>query len=330
MPRCSTAKPSCSTPRHHGLPASAKRDARADPAIVFVAFDLLHLDGWDLKGASLRDRKTLLCALLEEQKEPLRYGEHVEERGDVFFREVCRLGLEGIVSKRTDDPYREKRTRSWLKVKCAQRQEFVIVGYTDPAGSRTGFGALLLGVRESRGSALRYAGMDGTGFDELRCGRSRSGSRGSKRAKFPSTPPPRRVRVCTGWTPSSSPRSRSASGPPTDACATRYFTGCARTSRRATSSRSVPRTRSAESKRQPDRRTQPPADRAPPRLLQHERKARARGRRANAPLDRGLRRSSSRARTKYCSPIRASRSSSSRATGKRLRSTRSRTSNGGR
>jgi bifunctional non-homologous end joining protein LigD len=141
--------------------------ARADPAIVLVAFDLLHLDGWDLRGASLRERKTLLSALLEEQTDPLRYGEHVEERGDVFFREVCRLGLEGIVSKRAADPYREKRTRSWLKVKCVQRQEFVIVGYTDPAGSRTGFGALLLGVHESRGGALRYAGKVGTGFDEL-------------------------------------------------------------------------------------------------------------------------------------------------------------------
>ena len=141
--------------------------ARADPAIVFVAFDLLHLDGWDLRGASLRDRKKLLGALLEGQTDPLRYGEHVEERGDVFFREVCRLGLEGIVSKRADDPYREKRTRSWLKVKCLKRQEFVIVGYTDPAGSRTGFGALLLGVRESRGGALRYAGKVGTGFDEV-------------------------------------------------------------------------------------------------------------------------------------------------------------------
>jgi bifunctional non-homologous end joining protein LigD len=141
--------------------------AGADPAIVFVAFDLLYLDGWDLRGASLRDRKTLLSALLEGQTEPLRYGQHVEERGDVFFREVCRLGLEGIVSKRADDPYREKRTRSWLKAKCVHRQEFVIVGYTDPAGSRTGFGALLLGVHDAPGGSVRYAGKVGTGFDEL-------------------------------------------------------------------------------------------------------------------------------------------------------------------
>ncbi len=128
----------------------------------------------------------------------LRYGEHVEERGDVFLREVCRLGLEGIVSKRADDPYREKRTRSWLKVKCLQRQEFVIVGYTDPAGSRTGFGALLLGVRESRGGTLRYAGKVGTGFDELSLRTLRSGSRSSKRAKRHSIPRPRRKRARTG------------------------------------------------------------------------------------------------------------------------------------
>jgi bifunctional non-homologous end joining protein LigD len=141
--------------------------AGADPSIVLVAFDLLHLDGWDLRGASLRDRKRLLRELLDADGEVLRYGEHVEERGDVFLREACRLGLEGIVSKRAEDPYRETRTRSWLKAKCLQRQEFVIVGYTDPAGTRTGFGALLLGVRDAPGAPLRYAGKVGTGFDEL-------------------------------------------------------------------------------------------------------------------------------------------------------------------
>src|SRR5690606_28423870 len=82
------------------------------------------------------------------------------------FAEACRLGLEGIVSKRADDRYREERAKSWLKVKCLKRQEFVVVGYTDPAGARTGFGALLLGVRAEAGGPLRFAGRVGTGFDE--------------------------------------------------------------------------------------------------------------------------------------------------------------------
>ena len=138
----------------------------ADPAIVLVAFDLLYLDGVDLTGAPLRARKDALRALLADAPAQLRYGEHAEGDGDAFFREACRLGLEGIVAKRADDPYREGRTRSWLKVKCLERQEFVVVGFTDPAGSRTGFGALLLGTRDNPEEPLRYAGKVGTGFDE--------------------------------------------------------------------------------------------------------------------------------------------------------------------
>ncbi len=134
--------------------------------IVLVAFDMLYLDGWDLHGVALRERKELLRDLLDAAPEAIRYGEHVEEGGVAFFQEACRLGLEGIVAKRASDPYREERTKSWLKVKCLQRQEFVIVGFTDPSGSRTGLGALLLGMRKSPDEPLRYAGKVGTGFDE--------------------------------------------------------------------------------------------------------------------------------------------------------------------
>lgn len=141
--------------------------ADGDPAIVLVAFDLLHLDGWDLRGAPLIARKALLRELLHDTGSTLSYGEHVAERGDVFFHEACGLGLEGIVAKRASDPYRGTRTKSWLKVKCTKRQEFVIVGFTAPAGSRTGFGALLLGVRDNADAPLRFAGKVGTGFDEL-------------------------------------------------------------------------------------------------------------------------------------------------------------------
>jgi bifunctional non-homologous end joining protein LigD len=140
--------------------------ARGDPSIVLVAFDLLYLDGWDLRAASLRERKALLAELLAGAPPAVRYGDHVEQGGAAFFREACGMGLEGIVAKRADDPYRAERSRSWLKVKCLERQELVIVGFTDPAGSRSGFGALLLGGRDAAGAPLRYVGKVGTGFDE--------------------------------------------------------------------------------------------------------------------------------------------------------------------
>lgn len=134
--------------------------------IVLVAFDLLHLDGFDLTKAPLIERKTLLEQLLRDAPPALRYGEHMENDGATFFAAACKLGLEGVIAKRAADPYRQVRTRSWLKIKCQQRQEFVIVGFTDPGGSRTAFGALLVATRERAGAPLRYAGKVGTGFDE--------------------------------------------------------------------------------------------------------------------------------------------------------------------
>ena len=137
--------------------------------IALVAFDLLHLDGWDLRRAPLIERKALLERLLEDAAPAIRYGEHVTEDGGKFFVAACKLGLEGIVAKRASDPYREReRTRSWLKVKCSKRQEFVVVGFTDPGGSRTAFGALLVATRDDANAPLRYAGKVGTGFDERR------------------------------------------------------------------------------------------------------------------------------------------------------------------
>jgi bifunctional non-homologous end joining protein LigD len=138
----------------------------SDSQIVLVAFDLLHLDGWDLKRAPLVERKALLQRLLDGAPAALRYGTHVTDQGSKFFAAACKLGLEGVIAKRAGDSYREERTRSWLKIKCLQRQEFVVVGFTEPAGSRTAFGALLVATRDSPRSPLRYAGKVGTGFDE--------------------------------------------------------------------------------------------------------------------------------------------------------------------
>ncbi len=134
--------------------------------VHLFAFDLLHLDGFDLRQTPLHERKRLLQQLLARapERSPLRFSDHVRGRGAEFLEMACRSGAEGIMSKRADAPYVSKRTRTWLKIKCAKRQELVIVGFTDPAGSRTGLGALLLGTYDDDGQ-LRYAGKVGTGFD---------------------------------------------------------------------------------------------------------------------------------------------------------------------
>jgi bifunctional non-homologous end joining protein LigD len=135
--------------------------------LVYFAFDLLYLDGYDLRGAPLAARKEALGGLLAglPGDGSIRYGEHIAGRGEDFFRQACGFALEGVVAKRADLPYRSGRSKDWLKVKCIKRQELVIVGYTDPEGSRTGFGALLLAVHDDAG-ALVFAGKVGTGFDQ--------------------------------------------------------------------------------------------------------------------------------------------------------------------
>jgi bifunctional non-homologous end joining protein LigD len=132
--------------------------------LVYYIFDLLHLDGCSLMAARLEDRKRLLEALLATRSTQLiRYSRHVEGDGSAFYGGCCSLGLEGVVSKRRDAPYVPGRGHSWLKIKCAEREEFVIIGWTDPAGSREGLGSLLLGYHDARGN-LHYAGRVGTGF----------------------------------------------------------------------------------------------------------------------------------------------------------------------
>ena len=131
----------------------------------FYAFDLLYRDGWDLTGAALEDRKAALAEIISpNQQGMLRYSDHQIGRGPAFLSQACNFALEGIVSKRRTEPYRPGRSRSWLKSKCRNREEFVIIGYTDPEGSREGFGALLVGYYDPQGK-LRYAGRVGTGFN---------------------------------------------------------------------------------------------------------------------------------------------------------------------
>ncbi|HXK60335.1 MAG TPA: DNA ligase D [Acidobacteriota bacterium] len=135
--------------------------------LTYYVFDVLYLDGFDLRNVPLADRKMVLERLLEHLPpgSAVRILDHFEGSGDVFFREACRHALEGIVCKRADRPYLSGRGRDWLKVKCLKKQEFVVVGFTDPAGGRKGLGALLLAVNDED-QGLVFAGKVGTGFTE--------------------------------------------------------------------------------------------------------------------------------------------------------------------
>jgi bifunctional non-homologous end joining protein LigD len=131
---------------------------------VYYVFDLLHFDGYCLTAARLEDRKRALAGLVPpDSTGPVRYSRHVVGDGSQFFAECCRRRFEGIVSKRRDAPYRSGHGRDWLKVKCVAREEFAIIGWTDPQGSREGIGSLLLGFYDGAGK-LHYAGRVGTGF----------------------------------------------------------------------------------------------------------------------------------------------------------------------
>ncbi len=145
-------------------------------ALTYFVFDLLHLDGRDLTRVPLVERKRLLKALVSRangRAAAIRFNDHFEGRGPDFQGAACGRGLEGIISKRRDGLYRPGRSREWVKSKCRPRQEFVIGGWTDPAGERDAFGALLLGAHDAKG-ALRYVGRVGTGFS--RCSLRSSGA----------------------------------------------------------------------------------------------------------------------------------------------------------
>jgi bifunctional non-homologous end joining protein LigD len=137
----------------------------ASDNLAYYVFDLLHLDGNDLMQLPLLTRKETLAEILKAKSSTsaIRYSEHWLGQGERLYDEACRSGLEGVISKRADQPYRSGRGRDWVKTKCVQNQEFVIGGFTDPAGSRAGLGALLVGVHDERGR-LVYAGKVGTGF----------------------------------------------------------------------------------------------------------------------------------------------------------------------
>ena len=135
--------------------------------LTYFVFDLLHLNGHDLRQEPLTERKKILAQMLDSLAEDgvVRYGQHIETEGAPIFAEACRLGAEGIVSKRSDSVYTSGRTKSWLKIKCDRRQEFVVGGFTKPANGTDGIGALLLGYYDDK-KKLIYAGRTGTGFTQ--------------------------------------------------------------------------------------------------------------------------------------------------------------------
>ena len=139
--------------------------ARRSGRMVFFAFDLLFLEGTDTRTLPLADRKSLLKRLVTGRKKggQVRFSDHVQGNGATTLAEACKLGLEGIISKRLDKPYRSGRGVDWLKAKCIQTDEFVIGGYLDSTAIKDAVGALVVGFYG--GKRLIYAGRVGTGFN---------------------------------------------------------------------------------------------------------------------------------------------------------------------
>ncbi|MEU6249455.1 non-homologous end-joining DNA ligase [Glycomyces sp. NPDC047010] len=140
------------------------RIAATGVRVHYYLFDLLSIEGEDVTHLPLRDRKRLLRAAFTF-RDPLRYSVHRNSDGEAFFAEACGRGWEGVIAKRAASRYHGGRSKNWLKLKCVRGQEFVVGGFTDPQGARTGFGALLIGYHDGRGP-LRYAGKVGTGYDD--------------------------------------------------------------------------------------------------------------------------------------------------------------------
>lgn len=131
---------------------------------VYYVFDLLHLDGQDLTGASLTDRKAALEPLLASAEGALKYSAHFDESGELVLKHACRLSLEGVISKVADAPYHSGRGRDWVKSKCTARQELVIGGYVPSSVSDRAIGSLIMGVNDKDG--LRHVGRVGTGYSQ--------------------------------------------------------------------------------------------------------------------------------------------------------------------
>jgi bifunctional non-homologous end joining protein LigD len=137
---------------------------RRDISVLYYAFDLLYLDGYDLRRVTLENRKAALASILTKPNDTIRYSEHFVGEGKALFDAARKQGLEGILAKKRDCPYEERRSRNWLKIKIRHQIECVIGGYTDPEGSRQYFGSIVLGLYDKEGRLI-HVGQAGSGFD---------------------------------------------------------------------------------------------------------------------------------------------------------------------
>ncbi|SCX79063.1 DNA ligase D [Pseudomonas sp. NFACC37-1] len=142
-------------------------EAGSSGKIAYYLFDLPYLNGMDLRNVPVQDRRTALAAVLEPNESPLlRFSDAFEETPEALLNSACQMQMEGLIGKRVGSAYVSRRSNDWIKLKCKNRQEFVVVGFSDPKGARSAFGALLLGLHDADSGQLRYAGKVGTGFNE--------------------------------------------------------------------------------------------------------------------------------------------------------------------
>lgn len=142
-------------------------DAGRSASIVYYLFDLPYLNGVDLREVPVEARRAALATVLKPNENPLlRFSDTFNESPEALLDSVCKMHMEGLIGKRLGSPYVSRRSGDWIKLKCKHRQEFIVVGFTDPKGSRSAFGALLLGLHDRDSGELRYAGKVGTGFSE--------------------------------------------------------------------------------------------------------------------------------------------------------------------
>jgi len=145
-------------------PGGRRGPANADVPVLYYAFDLLYLDGYDLRRLPLEERKKKLAAILSTG-DSLRYSDHYQKQGLALFEMARERGLEGILAKKRDSIYQERRSSEWLKIKIRHRVECVIGGYTQPEGSRVHFGSIVLGLYDKQGRLI-HVGQAGSGFNQ--------------------------------------------------------------------------------------------------------------------------------------------------------------------
>jgi len=184
--------------RPDGVPAFSRLQAAMDEGrtddLVYIVFDLLYLNGKSTAALPLIERKERLRTLFSRPIPGLRYSDHVVGNGSRFREQVCKMGVEGVISKRVDRPYAPGNRMVWVKFKCPNREEFIVIGWSEPSGNRLHFGALLLGYYSDDGK-LHYAGRAGAGFTETELKRLARVLRPLEVKRMPlDKPPPRETR----------------------------------------------------------------------------------------------------------------------------------------